>query len=99
MTVQTNPQPYSVSFEHGQVFQVEVLSDSSAYWVDMSEHSRLEAAKAEIARLRRPPSSPDRWSGGRDYSTARFRIRRFALAETIYPTDADSTDRPEGAAR
>lgn len=46
MTVQTNPQPYSASFEHGQVFQVEVLSDSSAYWVDMSEHSRLEAAKA-----------------------------------------------------
>jgi hypothetical protein len=70
----------SASFEGGELFQVEVLSETVAgLWIDLSEHSSLSAALRSVAahgasRIEKRPRC--------------YRVRRFVLVETITVEDA-----------
>ena len=81
--MKARPDAYSTSFEHGDMFQVEVLSGEGRYWVDMSEHSTRRAAELAVEHFRTPRTAQQRLMGFADHSRSSFRIRRFVLAEVI----------------
>ena len=81
--MKARPDAYSTSFEHGEIFQIEVLSSEGRFWIDMSEHMTRRAAELEVERLRTPRTAQQRALGLIDHSHSQFRIRRFVLAEVI----------------